>query len=871
MSMTITEVEKVNERIKNGKIIEQRMCDFIIELNSVSEERLNAIALTDGVREYTYRQMFRKWEEYAEAFSSVGMTGENRSRVGVFSFTTIETIFSVYALNMTGASISMIELESMFKWNSLKRTIRKEKLTDLVILDNIMLPNQFQMLEQEKRNLGLRNIILLHTNMDVPFAKRRLIMISDLLSGMARRNPDAVYLDELVEKDTAASISTLGKTSEEAALILHTSGTTSGIKKPIPYTNSAVNEGAARFLRNDEFCDMFQGTAVSLASFFLAACYFMIDQLHLPLAFGGKVVAIPLIGLFPDLVFRAYDEYGVTIAFTGSGAFSDKHALPKVDLSCMKLLALGGTYVSQDNKRKIDSFLKERGMKYDSTIGYGLSEAGGACFLSERGTNNDTLGKPLPGIKVMLLDEDDEKYYRPEDGQRRGVLMISTPSLSTGRIGDTVYFEHTVIDGEPYINTKDLVEVGEDGRLKIVGRSNKFFTNDAGIRFDAGLVERAISAQPGIIDCGIAPEFFKKISDTVPALYVKTDGQDKDAEEILKKALVNVFMGDGKIAETNVPYMCVIVNDIPYTETGKVDVHKFNNHECDGVLYLVDSKFKDGELCDIRLEKCEGPIGLRPPNNEKKDPLKILIDFIAEKDQAAHSHGNECRRRNNSPVPPHRRGGHSGRHGNAHDIMALMKIISEMATLSGEQEADEPPRPKRRERPGCMRMQRRTCRDKRRNMHPHDEHRPPVRQRRSEPPMAELFRMMQSMRGQFDETYEEQNYREENDFDRIPPFFRMIREGQNADRRNSPLSRMTEFGRRIVDPETGIPPFPCFMIDPQDHDSEYDEYEEYEDYEESEDSLNDEHRERTTPFNGPFAEILGRLFHASDYDEFYED
>ena len=164
--------------------------------------------------------------------------------------------------------------------------------------------------------------------------------------------------------------------------------------------------------------------------------------------------------------------------------FTDEKAIPKVDLSCMKLLAIGGSYVSQDKKSRIDRILSEHGMKYDSTIGYGLSEAGGACFLTEPGVNIDTLGKPLPGIKVLLLDEDDGKFYRPEDGKRRGVLMIATPSLSSGRIDDTVYFEHTVIDGEPYLNTKDLVEAGEDGSLKIVGRANKFFTNDAGKRFE---------------------------------------------------------------------------------------------------------------------------------------------------------------------------------------------------------------------------------------------------------------------------------------------------------------------------------------------------------------------------------------------------
>ena len=34
--------------------------------------------------------------------------------------------------------------------------------------------------------------------------------------------------------------------------------------------------------------------------------------------------------------------------------------------------------------------------------------------------------------------------------------------------------------------------------MTCIGRSNQFFVNNAGVRFDAGLVENAISAQPGI-------------------------------------------------------------------------------------------------------------------------------------------------------------------------------------------------------------------------------------------------------------------------------------------------------------------------------------------------------------------------------------
>ncbi|MCR5624044.1 MAG: alpha/beta hydrolase, partial [Lachnospiraceae bacterium] len=47
-------LDKINERIESGEIIEQKAWEMIKELNSYSEERLNSVALINAEREYTY-------------------------------------------------------------------------------------------------------------------------------------------------------------------------------------------------------------------------------------------------------------------------------------------------------------------------------------------------------------------------------------------------------------------------------------------------------------------------------------------------------------------------------------------------------------------------------------------------------------------------------------------------------------------------------------------------------------------------------------------------------------------------------------------------------------------------------------------------
>ena len=77
------QLAKVQKRLDSGELTDQKCWSFIKELNSYSEERLDRIAVRDGYRTYTYRQMFRYWEKYVEAFSGVHITGRNHSRVGL--------------------------------------------------------------------------------------------------------------------------------------------------------------------------------------------------------------------------------------------------------------------------------------------------------------------------------------------------------------------------------------------------------------------------------------------------------------------------------------------------------------------------------------------------------------------------------------------------------------------------------------------------------------------------------------------------------------------------------------------------------------------------------------------------------------------
>lgn len=596
------ELEAINARIENGKIIGQKSWKFIKELNSYSHDSMSSAALTDGKREITYRQMFRMWERYAEVFSALDITGKNQSRVMLKGTPSIEVISAMYGLNMTGATVSLIRDQADDPVR-LRDLAEREKITDIILPDAGLTRRQLSMIKKEQKALGIRNIIVMH----IPhfgWTEPRWAEGESLERYRElKKTPGVLFMDDLLKKYEATQIS-YSDEQDEDAFIIHTSGTTTGKRKSVPVSDRGLNETARRMLADPQFAHL-RNNASSCLFMELSIAYSMYDMLNLPLAFGGKVTVLPFTSFRDQMqIGEALLHYRPNIVFTLPPLLQFLADLPmRPDLSFVEFVFTGGGYVSPESKKTFDKYLTECGAKTKCTIGYGNSEAGAAVILSSPDRDDDSIGYPLPGVKVKLYDEEKEVFLDPADGPCRGVLHICSPSISSGRIGKDVLFELTEIDGEKYLNTYDLVETREDGAFYFVGRMNKFFVNNSGVRFDAGLVERAVSAQPGIKGCGIAPKFSRTIRDTVPSMYVQTSKKGRGARDTVRDALKAAYIDDDLFKDTYLPFEVTITDEIPYNDGGKVDIYKITTGGVKGRKYGVVPVTEGGRLKDIRLEE----------------------------------------------------------------------------------------------------------------------------------------------------------------------------------------------------------------------------------------------------------------------------
>lgn len=603
---TLTDEQKekiahVEERMENHKIIEQKSWSFIREQNSVSDERLDAVAMRDNRRAYTYRQMFRKWERYAEVYSALGIGKASGSRVGVLGTTALEPTFAFYGLNMVGASVSMISPMDLVDVAGIFKNVEHEKVTDLIISDLFAEPSFVNRMLVERERLGLRNVIIMKSPYGGPLGNDALEAFSIQNYLALKRKPGLLFMDDLLREYEGTPIAYANDATDEAAVILHTSGTTNGVHKPVPHSDRSLNEAAYRLMRS-EFAEGVGVDSVCLLNLDLSASYAMCDMLHLSLALGAQVATIPFAITNPN-AYKAVAHYGASCIFLSPFMVVDliEKAGPQLDLSSVKMLILGGEYLSADTRQRLNKLLRKRGSEARVVNGYGLSEAGAAVIISGPDCDDDTIGYPLPGVEVRILDEEDGTYHELSEGPRRGVLMLKTISLSSGRLDDVEYFSLEEIDGERWLNTYDLVDVNEDGSLTYVGRMNKFFVNNEGIRFDAGLVETAVAKQSGIVATGLAAEYDKFIHDTVPVLYVTCTTQGRQAVRTLHDALVGAFVREDNISQTNLPGQCVVCADIPHTTTGKVDVHQIMAGTVEGDRYKVIPVYVGKKLADVRL------------------------------------------------------------------------------------------------------------------------------------------------------------------------------------------------------------------------------------------------------------------------------
>lgn len=603
---TAKRLKEVEKRIADGSINNQKVWASLKERICADPMNMSKTAVIDCTRSYTYEEMFAEWERYARVFTGLGIGYESKSRVALAGVISAEPMFALYALNMVGAEVSLFSYPDFLPGGMWKQMIEHEKITDLVVSDIMVTPEVREELEELKENKTLRNVIYVHSLMGGPSVGPAELIFNEYNYQMLRRKAGSVFMNDLFDKYADTEIKYDESKGERTAFITHTSGTTKGTRKPLPFTDMIFNNtlnmvpgGLRSFMEGRD--DGKQLRVIQLLD--MSSIMGLSGQVHSALAFAETIVYTYFGFMHPKFI-RAVDYYNVSILFI-TGFMVDiwmkRKDIDDIDFSSLKVVGMSGGFITPEKMKEYREFFKAHGYKYDITAAYGMSEAGGSITIAPKDGQDDVLGfaKSDEHEDVRIKDETDGKFYKIEDGPRTGLMYKYADNRPSNELDGVILYEYTEIDGKDYLCTNDLVKVNEDGSFSFAGRADKYFVNNEGKRFDSGIVDQEMAKQSAVDKCAIVPVMEKRIHDTVPVLYVVPKVMDEGVAERIREAFVDVYVKQKKIGADNLPSQFMVVNDIPLNANGKLDIYRITRERIGGDAYNLIPVTEDGKLTDI--------------------------------------------------------------------------------------------------------------------------------------------------------------------------------------------------------------------------------------------------------------------------------
>ena len=250
------------------------------------------------------------------------------------------------------------------------------------------------------------------------------------------------------------------------------------------------------------------------------------------------LVRSALAGTDPVVVSEHADLETAVAALTGSRCYASlvPTQLHRLDADGrLDLLAgLDGVLVGGGS---VDSALVDRARAADVPVvrTYGMTETCGGCVYD---------GLPLDGVRMRI------------DG---GQVMLAGPMLFDGYIDDPW-------DGE-WFATADRGEIGEDGRLSILGRLDEVIVS-GGVNVPLPAVERALRFVEGVGDVAVVGVDDVEWGSRVVAAIVPADALCLDG---LRLDLVRDAVSEGGLPRQWAPRQLVLLDELPLLPGGKVD------------------------------------------------------------------------------------------------------------------------------------------------------------------------------------------------------------------------------------------------------------------------------------------------------------
>ncbi len=514
------------------------------------------LAITSMGNGMVYRDMLRRIDQTAQAFSAVGIGKGDKVTLCMPNCPQIVLCF--YALNRIGAIAAMIHPLSSV--GEIAFYIKDSGSRAVVTLEQF-----YGKFEEVRKTIAIETLVLT----SVADALKPLMKLGYKLTEGRKVPKVPKNADVLWWKDFLNGAKRIDKScfverkGEDPAVILFSGGTT-GVTKGILLSNLNFNALGM------QTCAM--GNCVVPGNRMLAAMpmfhgFGLGVCIHTMLMVGVTAILVPRVSVesYAKLLKKEQPNYiaGVPTLYEG---ITRNPYMDGVDLSCLLGVFSGGDSLSIELKKKFDRFLQDHGATVQVREGYGTTECVTASCLTPYDMYREgSIGLPFPDTyyKIVRVGTTDEVPYGEE-----GEICLCGPSVMIEYVNQPEETANTLKkheDGHTWLHTGDLGTMDADGFIYFKQRIKRMIIT-SGYNVYPSQVENAIDAHEKVLmSCVIGVPDSYRMQKVKAFVVLRPNILPTPAlkEEILEHCRKNV-------AKYAMPYDIEFRSELPKTLVGKI-------------------------------------------------------------------------------------------------------------------------------------------------------------------------------------------------------------------------------------------------------------------------------------------------------------
>jgi len=358
----------------------------------------------------------------------------------------------------------------------------------------------------------------------------------------------ALDFDELVAADPTPVID---REPDDLAVLVFTSGT-AGAPKAAMLTHGSL-------LANLDQTQRHPGRAMTAddVTFGVLPLFHIFGlnvALGLTLRAGAQVVLVERFD--PASALETIAERGVTVVAGAPPMWVAWAAMADADPAAFATIRLALSGASKLAEETTAAFQDRYGLRISE--GYGLTEASPVVTSAvERGAPPGSIGRPVPGVEIRLVDADGDDAVLGDSGE----IWVRGANVFAGYWHDTDATERTITpDG--WLRTGDVAVADDDGNLYIVDRAKDLIIV-SGFNVYPAEVEEILLEHPAIEAAAVVGVPHPYSGEAVKAYVVVTPGRTVEEDEVIGFAAE-------RLARYKCPTKVNVVEEIPQGMAGKV-------------------------------------------------------------------------------------------------------------------------------------------------------------------------------------------------------------------------------------------------------------------------------------------------------------